>query len=67
MASMLCMGSTSRRRAPRGGASIAARPMRAWFSPATLESLSSGTMSEVEACMAGHWKAPPVALMNIRA
>jgi len=36
-------------------------PFMVWLRPATRVRCFSGTMSEVEACMAGQWKLPPTA------
>ena len=59
------MGIISRKRAPRGGATMFARPMRLWFRPATLLRFSFGTMMEVVACMAVQWNAPPIERTNM--
>jgi hypothetical protein len=46
---------------------IPAAPHSAWFKPATRDRCFSGTISGVEACIAGQWKAPPAARTNITA
>ena len=51
--------------APSGGPTIFSAPFSVWFMPATRVRCCSGTISVVEACMAGHWKAPPSARMNM--
>ena len=67
MARMPCMGSTATNSAPNGGATIAPIPCSAWFSPATRDRCLSGTISEVEACIAGQWNAAQAERTNIRA
>ncbi len=52
IARMFCIGITASSRAPRGGAIMVAKALRLWFKPATLESCSSGTINEVDACIA---------------
>ena len=58
MPMMACMGMKLSSSAPSGGEMILITPCSVWFSPATRDSCSLGTMSEVEACMAGQWKVP---------
>jgi len=53
IASTRCSGMTPRRSAPRGGATMFMSPWRPWFSPLMRARCSSGTSSEVDACMAG--------------
>lgn len=48
-----CRGKMVIRKAPSGGVAMCMMPYRVWFMPATRGSCSSGTISEVEACMAG--------------
>ncbi len=53
------MGSRLSSSAPSGGAKMEIRPLRVWLNPARRVRKSFGTISEVEAVMAGLWKAPP--------
>ena len=46
--------------APRGGPATKRRPNMVWLKPLTRLSWSSGAISEVEASMAGWWKALPM-------
>lgn len=57
IAMMTCSGRRPSRNALNGGATTFTAPPMAWLSPATRGRCRSGTMSEVEACMAGQWKA----------
>ncbi len=67
MARMPCMGRISSSKAPSGGAAMFAIPKRVWFNPAMRERCFSGTISVVEACIAGQWNAPPAERMSIKA
>ena len=65
IARMPCMGRPSSRSAPRGGETMFMAPCNVWLRPATRARCFSGTMSEVEACIAGQWNPPAVARMNM--
>jgi hypothetical protein len=60
-------GTHASSRAARGGIETLAIPRSAWLVPATRARCRSGTMSVVEACMAGQWNAAPRARTNIGA
>ncbi len=53
------IGKMARRRAPRIGATTFSAPLIDWFRPATRGRCSLGTMSEVEAAIAGQWNPLP--------
>ena len=46
-------GITASSSAPSGGPAMLITPFSVWFSPATRDSCSLGTINDVEACMAG--------------
>ena len=46
-------GNNSISKAPKGGLMIFRAPFMVWFNPATRARCSLGTISEVEACIAG--------------
>ncbi len=52
------------RHAPTGGATICSAPFSVWLRPATRARCRSGTIREVEACIAAQWKTPPTERMN---
>ena len=55
----------SNKTAPNGAETIFIPPCSIWLRPWTRARCSLGTISEVEACMAGQWKPPAVERMNI--
>ncbi len=58
-------GSTLSSSAPRGGEMMFMTPASVWLTPATRARCFSGTISEVDACMAGHWNAPTLERKNM--
>lgn len=65
ISSTLCTELRLSSSAPAGGAAIMVRPWSIWLRPATRVSCSCGTISEVEACIAGSWKACMVARSSV--
>ena len=64
IASTPCIGSASIANAPSGGPTMLTTPCSVWLKPETRAKCSLGTISEVEACIAGQWNAPPSERMN---
>ncbi len=52
-------------RAPSGGETMFTLPWSVWLSPATRARCCSGTIREVDACIAGHWKLFAIERTNI--
>src|SRR5262245_19386620 len=61
------IGIVATRSAPSGAETINAPPWSAWFSPWIRVRCSDGTMSVVEASIAGAWNAPQTARKAINA
>jgi len=59
------MGNRAMSSAASGGAAMFIAPCSIWLRPATRDRCTLGTMSDVEACIAGQWRLLPSARMNM--